>query len=376
MKFGILEFDEPTNDLSRKIIHVDMDAFYASVEIRDNPSLKGKPVIIARHPKDTNGRGVVTTASYEARKYGVHSAMPAQKAFELCPDGIFIPGRHEYYREVSGQIRDIFRKYTDMIEPVSLDEAYLDVTENKLNINSGTIIAKKIQKDIYSELKLTSSAGVSYNKFLAKLSSDYHKPAGFTLIEPDQAHAFLTSLPIAEFHGVGEKSQEALHEMGIDTGEDLYNYDVYDLITRFGKMGILLYNRVRGVDNSQVKPNRDRKSVGKEHTFGSALYTIEQVEQEFRQLSQKVMETLKKYQLHGKTVVIKVRDTEFVTKTKRRTMPRYVNSFEELYGIVLDIWEEVGDLSDGIRLLGVTVTGLEDALFEYIELPLFDNKNS
>lgn len=205
MNIGVLRFDEPKRDTTRKIIHIDMDAFFASVEERENPDLKGKPVIIARHPKETGGKGVVATANYEARKFGVHSAMSAQKAFELCPHGNFISGHYDLYREISAEVRAIFERYTDIIEPLSLDEAYLDVTENKLNLASATKIAKLIQRDIWLEVHLTSSAGVSYNKFIAKLASDYYKPAGITVIPPEKALDFLQELPIEKFYGVGKR---------------------------------------------------------------------------------------------------------------------------------------------------------------------------
>ncbi len=374
MQYGMLKFKEPERDTTRKILHIDMDAFYASVETRENPDLKGKPVIIARHPKDTNGRGVVTTASYEARKFGVHSAMPAQKAYELCPQGIFIPGRHDLYREISEEIHSIYRSYTDLIEPVSLDEAYLDVTENKINLNSGTLLAQKIQREIYEKVHLTSSAGVSYNKFLAKLASDYEKPAGLTVIEPDQALSFLTELPINEFHGVGEKTLAHMSELGIETGEDLCRYSMFELIDKFGKMGVSLYKRVRGIDDRSVNPDRDRKSVGKEHTFGQALRTEEAVVQELRNLSRKVMEALERKQKHGKTVVLKVRNAEYATLTRRKTFPTYIDNEDNLFLIARDIWEEIGDLSKGIRLLGITVTSLDSLLYENMELPLWSNK--
>lgn len=371
MKYGLLTFKEPERDISKKIVHIDMDAFYAAVEIRDNPDLKGKPVIIARHPKDTHGRGVVTTANYEARKFGVHSAMSAQKAYELCPQGIFVPGRHEVYREVSAQIHEIYRRYTPLIEPVSLDEAYLDVTENKLDINSGTIIAKMIQQDIYRELGLTCSAGVSYNKFIAKLASDYQKPAGFTCIEPEQALEFLHQMPIKEYHGVGIKTQERMKELEISTGADLYEWSEYDLVQEFGKMGRSLYRKVRGIHDTPVRPYRPRKSIGKEHTFGAPLRQVEQVEMELRSLAESVTRATKKHQQHGKTVVLKVRSEDYETITKRKTFPFYIEDEFQLYQMARDIWEEVGELDKGIRLLGITITSLDSKQFENIRLDLW-----
>lgn len=372
MQYGILRFDEPKREVSRKIIHIDMDAFYASVEIREDPSLQGKPVVIARHPKDTYGRGVVTTASYEARKYGIHSAMPAQKAYELCPHAIFIPGRHSFYRQVSEDIYEIFKHYTHLIERVSVDEAFLDVTDNHLGLSSATLLAQKIQRHIYEKLKLTCSAGVSYNKFIAKLASDYQKPRGLTTIDPSQAQVFLWQLPIEEFYGVGKKTVERMYDLEIYNGKDLYQVSEYDLVQIFGKMGRSLYRKVRGIDDSPVVNGRDRKSCGKEHTFGRSLRREEQVIQELRKLSQAVMQALKKHQSHGKTVVLKVRYDDFETITKRKTFPNYIKEEEELFRVAQDIWEDMGDLERGVRLLGITLTGLDPILYENLKLPLWD----
>lgn len=371
MQYGILTFNEPKRDTSRKIIHVDMDAFYAAVEVRENPSLRGKPVIIARHPKKNGGRGVVATASYEARKYGVHSAMSAQKAYELCPDGIFVSGNFELYQSISRQIREIFHRYTDLIQPLSLDEAYLDITENKLKINSATIIASRIQQDIYKETGLTSSAGVSYNKFLAKLASDFKKPSGITVVPPEDAHHFLMALSIEKFHGVGKKSVEKMHALNIFNGQDLFNKTELELVEVFGKMGHSLYRRVRGIDNSSVKVERDRKSVGKETTFLKDLNTEDEVTQALRLLATRAYEALKRNQKHGKTVVVKIRYGDFDTQTRRRTFPNYIQDSDELYRIALDIWDVEGELNRGVRLLGITVTTLDPLLYENIPLPLW-----
>ena len=372
MQYGILRFDEPKREVSRKIIHIDMDAFYASVEIRENPSLRGKPIVIARHPKDTYGRGVVTTASYEARKYGIRSAMPAQKAYELCPHAIFIPGRHSFYRQISEDIHEIFKRYTSLIERVSVDEAFLDVTDNHLGLSSATLLAQKIQHYIYEELKLTCSAGVSYNKFIAKLASDYRKPRGLTTIDPSQAQDFLWQLPIEEFYGVGKKTVERMYDLEIYNGKDLYQVSEYDLVQIFGKMGWSLYRKVRGIDDSPVINERDRKSCGKEHTFGRSLRQEEQVIQELRKLSKAVIQALKKHQSHGKTVVLKVRYDDFEMITKRKTFPNYIKEEEELFRVAQDIWDDVGNLERGVRLLGITLTGLDPILYENLKLPLWD----
>lgn len=374
MQYGILRFDEPKKDTSRKIIHIDMDAFYASVEIRENPSLKNKPVIIARHPKETGGRGVVATASYEARKFGIHSAMSSQKAYELCPHGLFIPANFDLYREASRKMHAIFRRYTDKIQPLSLDEAYLDVTENHMNQKSATLIARKIQQDIYKELRLTCSAGVSYNKFLAKLASDYKKPKGITVIPPEKAQAFLFNLPIDKFHGVGEKSVEKMHSLDIYNGEDLYNKTELELVETFGKMGHSLYRKVRGIDDSEVINDREPKSIGKESTFLENLTTENEVIQALRVLSQKVMANLVKKEKHGKTVVLKIRYEDFQTYTRRRTFQDYIKDDDQLFQIALSIWEEES-LDLGVRLLGITVTSLESVIYETIPLPLWKKSN-
>lgn len=371
MEYGILRFKEPKRDTSRKIIHVDMDAFYASVEIRENPSLRGKPVIIARHPKESGGRGVVATASYEARKYGVHSAMSAKKALELCPEGIFVPGNFALYREVSNQIHEIFKRYTDVIQPLSLDEAYLDVTKNKKNIQSATLIARAIQRDIYNELKLTSSAGVSYNKFLAKIASDYKKPAGITVISPDKAHEFLMKLDIKNYSGVGEKTLEKMHEFGIYTGQDLYNKTELELSEKFGKLGHSLFRRVRGIDDGVVEVDRERKSVGKERTFQDDIVRDEEALHFLRYISAEVLAALRKKEMHGKTVVLKVRYSDFETHTRRKTMLNYIENEEELFSVVYSLWQEVDDVERGVRLLGVTMTNLDPVYFENIPLPLW-----
>ncbi|MGY3778270.1 DNA polymerase IV [Isobaculum melis] len=370
MTKGVVQFVEPTRDTSRKIIHIDMDAFFASVEERDHPEYIGKPLIIARHPKETAGRGVVTTANYEARKYGVHSAMSAQKAYELCPNGIFVPGNMQKYRDISSEIHQIFREYTDLIEPRSLDEAYLDVTDNKKGITSATVVAKMIQKDIYETLHLTSSAGVSYNKFIAKLASDFQKPRGITVIPPEDALAFLQALPIEKFHGIGKKTAEKMQSFAIYTGADLYQYNEMDMIQKFGKMGYSFYRKVRGIDNSPVQPQIERKSIGREHTYGKFLTTEEQVQQELRQLANAVAASLKKHQQHGRTVVIKVRYADYHTVTKRKSLAVYLKNEADILFYADELWSEVQGLEKEIRLLGITVTNLDPLSFENIQLPL------
>ena len=360
------------NDLTRKIIHIDMDAFFASVEERDCPKLAQGPLVIARHPKDTGGRGVVTTANYLARQYGIHSAMSAQKAYELCPKAVFLPGNHEKYQKVSRQVRAIFARYTDLVEPVSIDEAYLDVTQNTIHAKSAIKVAKCIQHDIWHELHLTCSAGVSYNKFLAKLASDYEKPRGLTVVRPEEAVAFLKKLPIEKFYGVGKKTVPKMHELGIHTGADLYEKDEFFLIQQFGKMGYSLYRKVRGVHLSPVVTKRERKSVGKERTYATLLTTENDCLTQLRQLSEEVSEQLKKLERHGKIIVLKMRTSDFVTKTRRITLPKATYRKEELFSAVSLLFEEQNQVEIGIRLLGVSVTGLDPITFEAIELPLWE----
>ena len=347
------------NDTSRKIIHIDMDAFFASVEERDNPKLKGHPVIIGSDPRLTGGRGVVSTCNYEARRFGVHSAMSSKEAYERCPQGIFISGNYEKYQAVGLQIREIFKRYTDLIEPMSIDEAYLDVTENKLGIKSAVKIAKLIQHDIWNELQLTASAGVSYNKFLAKIASDYEKPHGLTVILPEEAEGFLAPMDIAKFHGVGKKSVEKLHEMGVYTGADLLKIPEMTLIDKFGRFGFDLYRKARGISNSPVKSNRIRKSIGKERTYAKLLYSEEDIKKELTLLTQKVENSLTKHDKKGRTIVLKIRYADFSTLTKRKSLNLATQDKEQIERTAHEIYDSLEEQPRGIRLLGLTVTGFE-----------------
>ncbi|MFA9467971.1 DNA polymerase IV [Streptococcus sp. E24BD] len=347
------------NDTSRKIIHIDMDAFFAAVEVRDNPSLRGKPVIIGADPRETGGRGVVSTCSYEARTFGVRSAMSSKEAYDRCPQAVFISGNYSKYQEVGRQVREIFARYTDKIEPMSIDEAYLDVTANKLGIASAVKIAKMIQYDVWHELQLTCSAGVSYNKFLAKLASDFQKPAGLTLILPEEAEGFLADLPIEKFHGVGKKTVERLHEMGVFTGKDLQGLSEMVLIDQFGRFGYDLYRKARGISNSPVRTDRVRKSIGSERTYAKLLYADEDIKVEISKNAKRVAATLAKHGKQGRTIVLKVRYADFSTLTKRRTLDEATAHFEVIEKIAYDIFDELAENTSGIRLLGVTVTGLE-----------------
>ncbi|MGT2846140.1 DNA polymerase IV [Streptococcus massiliensis] len=348
------------NDTSRKIIHIDMDAFFAAIEERDNPSLKGKPVIVGSDPRLTGGRGVVSTCNYEARKFGVHSAMSSKEAYERCPQAVFISGNYEKYQAVGLQIREIFKRYTDLIEPMSIDEAYLDVTKNKLGIKSAVKIARLIQHDIWNELHLTSSAGVSYNKFLAKIASDYEKPHGLTVIRPEDAQEFLAAMDIAKFHGVGKKTVEKLHDMQVFTGADLLEIPEMTLIDKFGRFGFDLYRKARGISNSPVKSNRIRKSIGKERTYKKLLYDEEDIKKELTLLAQKVAAGLTKHQKQGRTIVLKIRYADFSTLTKRRSLSLATNQAELIERVAHALYDELEEQPRGVRLLGVTVTGLAE----------------
>ena len=345
------------NDTSRKIIHIDMDAFFAAVEIRDNPNLRGKPVIIGNDPRKTGGRGVVSTCSYEARVFGIHSAMSSKEAYERCPQAVFISGNYEKYTAVGQQIRAIFKRYTDNIEPMSIDEAYLDVTENKLGIKSAVKIARLIQQDIWQELHLTASAGISYNKFLAKIASDYQKPRGLTVILPDEAEDFLKQMDIAKFHGVGKKTVEKLHQMGVFTGADLLKISEISLIDRFGRLGFDLYRKARGIDNSPVKSNRIRKSIGKEKTYSKILNLEEDIKKELTLLSERVALSLQKHEKSGKIVILKIRYADFSTMTKRKSLSQKIQYAETISQMAIQLYESLTDKDKDVRLLGVTVTG-------------------
>ncbi|MDR2833505.1 MAG: DNA polymerase IV [Streptococcaceae bacterium] len=364
------------NNTSRKIIHIDMDAFFAAVEEREDPSLRGKPVVIARHPKETSGRGVVSTCNYEARKYGIHSAMSSQEAYNRCPHAVFVSGNYQLYTDISKQIQEIFHQYTDITQPMSIDEAYLDVTKNKLNESSAIKIARMIQQDIYTKTGLTCSAGVSYNKFLAKIASDYKKPAGMAVITPEGAVDFLKQLPIEKFHGVGKKSVPCFHELGIYTGADLYAKNEMDLIRLFGRMGYSLYRKVRGIHNSPVAISWNRKSVGKERTYGTPLTREDEMQKELRKLAQRVEASLTRTKKHGRTVVVKIRYEDFSTFTKRITISENIYKTEDIYHYAKEIFDEAYEDEKGIRLLGVTVTTLSPLYYELITLPLWQETSN
>lgn len=338
----------------RKIIHVDMDAFYASVEQRDNPELQGKPVAVGGSKR----RGVVAAASYEARQYGVRSAMPSAIAARRCPDLIFVKTRFDVYRDVSRQIRDIFYEYTDLVEPLSLDEAYLDVTENKPGIPSATLIAKEIKARIKEKTGLTASAGISMNKFLAKIASDYRKPDGIFLIHPRKAEPFVEQLPIEKFHGIGQATASKMHSMGIFFGKDLKRYSREELHRRFGKSGSHYYNISRAIDNRPVNPNRIRKSMSAERTFDTDLEDIAAMKEAIDPIIDKVYSLMKDRQIYGKTVTVKVKFSDFELITRSKTVPFYVRTYEVMRDLAFELLDLVDREPLAVRLLGVGISNL------------------
>ena len=339
----------------RKIIHVDMDAFFASVEQRDDPSLRGKPVAVG----GSSGRGVVAAASYEARKFGVRSAMPSVTALRKCPDLIFVKHRFEVYKEVSRQIRAIFRHYTPHVEPLSLDEAYLDVTEDLHGIGSATAIAQQIRAKIRAETQLTASAGVSYNKFLAKLASDQNKPDGLCVIRPGEGARFVQSLPVRRFHGVGPKGAEKMARLGIETGADLAAKDRAWLGQHFGSFGDYLYRAARGIDLRPVRANRIRKSVGGERTFGQDLATEEELRDMCERIIATVWDSIVACEAKGRTVTLKMRYTDFQTITRSRSLPQPVADRAEFARLARELLENELPLPMPIRLMGLTLSNLE-----------------
>lgn len=346
-----------------------MDAFFASVEQRDFPRYRGKPVIVGGSPE---GRGVVAAASYEVRKFGVHSAMPAAKAVRLCPQAIFVKPRFEVYREVSEQVREIFFQFTDLVEPLSLDEAYLDVTENHINLPSATLIAKEIRKRIKEKTRLTASAGVAFNKFLAKVASDINKPDGMAVITPEKAEAFLEELEIGEFYGIGSATERKMKSLGIYTGKDLKELDEIELVERFGKTGRYYYRIVRGIDNREVKAHRIRKSIGKERTFSEDMGDLNWIGNFLEELAEKVSESMKKKKAAGKTVTLKVRYDDFETLTRSTSFNHYINEAEDIAETAKLLLEqtEVGERK--VRLLGITLSNLnlsEEGRFEQLKIP-------
>ncbi len=359
----------------RKIIHIDMDAFYASVEQRDRPELLGKPVVVGGTPQS---RGVVAAASYEARKFGVHSAMPSARAFKLCPEAVFLRPRFDVYREISHEIREIFFEYTPLVEPLSLDEAYLDVSENLKAKPSATLIAKEIKNRIKSKTRLIASAGISFNKFLAKIASDMDKPDGLYLIAPDMAEQFLEELEIDNFYGVGKATKRKMESLGIKNGRDLKMLSEVDLVRHFGKSGHHYYRIVRGIDNREVKPHRIRKSIGKEKTFSQDISDIGWIHRFLRELAEKVASSMKKLNASGKTITLKARYKDFETITRSISFNYYISDASEIAEIAIRLLDETEVGEREVRLLGITLSTLDldtNSIGSQLELP-FDDQGS
>ncbi len=337
----------------RRIIHIDMDAFYASVEQRDNPHLRGKPVAVG----GGSMRGVVAAASYEARVFGVRSAMPSVTARRQCPDLIFVKPRFDVYRAVSAQIRDIFADHTPLVEQLSLDEAYLDVTDHLWPGQTATQVAREIRARIREATGLTASAGVSYNKFLAKLASDRNKPDGLCVITPERGPDFVLDLPVGRFHGIGPATARKMDAMGIRTGADLRAQDLGFLTRRFGKSGRYYWNIARGIDHRQVRPDRVRKSVGAESTYHTDLMTLPECDAALAPLASKVWRHASRHELRGRTVTLKVKFADFRQVTRARTLPRAVETEAQMLDIARDLIAAVMPDPRGARLLGITLSG-------------------
>ncbi|GAA0117363.1 DNA polymerase IV [Clostridium senegalense] len=342
------------------IIHVDMDAFFSSVEVMDNPSLKNKPVIVG----GVSERGVVATCSYEARKFGVSSAMPIYKAKALCPKGIFLPTRHQRYKEVSNMVFELLYEITDKIEPVSIDEAYIDITDLKEN---PVVVALKIKSMIKMELGLNISIGISYNKFLAKLASDWNKPNGLKEIKKEMIPDILMDLPIKKVHGLGKKSVEKLNNIAIFTIRDLYDLPIEFMQEYFGRQGVDIYNRIRGIDNRSVSAIRERKSVGRETTLKKDTKDKTQLKRYLLDFSRDIATQLKKANFSGKTVTVKIKTASFENHTKSKTLNKYVFEEEEIYNEGEKILDSI-ELKEDIRLIGISISSLKKDLVEQLTL--------
>jgi DNA polymerase-4 len=347
--------DQAPEHSRRKIIHIDMDAFYASVEQRDEPDYRGKPIVVGGPPQGRGG--VVATASYEARKFGVRSAMASKLAQELCPQAIFVRPRFDVYKEVSQHVREIFHRYTDMVEPLSLDEAYLDVTTDKQGIGSALEIAGRIRAAIREELRLTASAGVSVNKFVAKIASDMNKPDGLTFIGPSQIISFMEALPVEKFYGVGRVTAEKMRLMGLHTGADLKSLSEEALVAVFGKSGHFYYNIVRGIDERPVRPHREAKSVGAEDTFPYDLSREEELFAELDKLAARVAERLRKRNLQGRTVTLKVKYSDFRQITRAHSPGEGLDLAQDIATIAKNLLAATDLGNKKIRLLGISISG-------------------
>ena len=344
--------------MQRKIIHIDMDAFYASVEQRDHPEYRNKPIVVGGSPEGRGG--VVATASYEARKFGIRSAMPSKKALELCPEVIFIRPRFDAYQAASAKIREIFRRYTDLIEPLSLDEAFLDVTEDKLQIGSAIEIAKQIKQSIKDELQLTASAGVSINKFVAKIASDMNKPDGLTFIGPSRIEAFMEELPVEKFFGVGRVTAEKMKKMNLHTGADLKRLEEAELVKHFGKVGRFYYNIARGIDERPVQPHRETKSLAAEDTFSYDLTITEEMTRELDKIAQTVCNRLQKYRLKGRTITLKIKYGDFRQITRSRSFAVPVDDLATILTTATELLLATEPENKKIRLLGISISNFDE----------------
>jgi DNA polymerase-4 len=343
----------PEFNANRKIIHVDMDAFYASVEQMDNPILRGKPIAVGGNEI----RGVICAASYEARKFGVRSALSGALAKKYCPELIFVKPRFDRYKEISNQIRKIFYEYTDLVEPLSLDEAYLDVTYNKKGNPSASLIAQEIRLRIQNETGLTASAGISINKFVAKIASDYNKPNGQKTVNPEEVIPFLEELAIRKFYGVGKVTTEKMYQLGIFTGLDLKNKSLEFLEKHFGKSGAFYFNVVRGIHNSEVKPDRIAKSVAAEHTFDENLSSEVFMEERLEKIAIELERRLRKYKIAGKTITLKIKYSDFTQQTRSKTFPYFISD----HSILLEVARELlyqERMKNSVRLLGISLSNL------------------
>ncbi|MEA3469306.1 MAG: DNA polymerase IV [Thermodesulfobacteriota bacterium] len=339
----------------RHILHIDMDAFFASVEQMDNPKLAGRPLIVGGNPQ---GRGVVAACSYEARKFGIHSAMSGARAVRLCPHALFVRPRKDRYKEISLQIMEIFRSSSPCVEPLSVDEAFLDITENHDSITSAADTAEQIRSRIFHEVGLTCSAGVSYNKFLAKTASDINKPDGLTVITPGQAKNFIASLAIGKFYGVGKVTEKKMYSLGIRTGQDLLRFQKIEMERFFGKAGIFFYNIARGRDDRPVQVRQGRKSIGTETTLQTDLLDLKQITEIIENLAHKVERALKHKNCGGTTITLKVRYHDFTTVTRSHTLPAPLHNFNEIMQYIPQLLRTTEAGKTKIRLLGITISNL------------------
>lgn len=346
---------------NRKIIHIDMDAFYASIEQRDNKEYRGRPLIVGGDP---NRRGVVATCSYEARKYGIHSAMPSLTAYKLCPNAIFVRPRMDIYKSVSKKVMNILQEYSTLVEPLSLDEAFIDVTKSKKCKGSATLIAMEIKKRIFEEVGLTASAGVSFNKFLAKMASDYNKPSGITIITENDVEKFIKKLSIGKFFGVGKVTKNKLNNIGVFNGEDLLRFSEEELVNIFSDRGKALYEFAHGIDNRPVNPFRIRKSIGKERTLREDVEEFEEMISILENIASMVSNSLMFLKKKGRTITLKIKFSDFRHITRSITIDNAIISDKDIMKHIKELMEEVDFTNKKVRLLGITLSSLEENILE------------